>query len=66
MRPRLLSCLLVASLMVVAVASGAQEPPAVTISMILDGPWDRNDEVIRLFQQEILDLLEGEFEVKIV
>jgi outer membrane protein TolC/ABC-type uncharacterized transport system substrate-binding protein len=31
--------------------------------MVLDGPWDRNEEIVQLFQREISDLLEGEFGV---
>jgi outer membrane protein TolC len=40
------------------------EPPGVTIGMVLDGPWDRSDEITSMFREEISDILEGEFEVR--
>lgn len=34
-----------------------------TIGIIIDGPWERNEEVLKLFEKEITDLLENEYEV---
>lgn len=41
----------------------AQDPPPreVRIGILLDGPWDRNDEVEGMFREEIRILTEGEF-----
>lgn len=36
----------------------------VRIGVVLDGPWERNEEILGYFQQEILDLLSGEFDVQ--
>lgn len=36
---------------------------AVRIGTLEDGPWERGDEVLGLFQREITDLLAGEFNV---
>lgn len=44
------------------IAFGDQPPRPVTISFIMDGPWDRNDQILQLFQEEISHLLEGEFQ----
>jgi outer membrane protein len=42
---------------------GAALPP-VNIGIAIDGPWDRNDEIRELFQNEILELTRGEFDVR--
>lgn len=47
--------------MSVDAAGGAR--PAVRIGVVLDGPWARNEEILGVFQQEIVDLLSGEFDV---
>jgi len=44
--------------------SAAASRPAVRIGVVLDGPWERNEEVLGYFQQEISDLLSGEFDVR--
>ncbi|MFC1528915.1 TolC family protein, partial [Candidatus Latescibacterota bacterium] len=36
----------------------------VTIGVVLDGPWDRNDEIFALFKKEIYDLLSREFDIR--
>ncbi len=36
----------------------------VTIGFVIDGPWERNDELIELFSKEIRELLQSEFEVR--
>ena len=51
------------------VASGldpvrAQDRVAVSIGVVVDGPWERNDEILDLFQQEITALLSGDFDVR--
>ena len=38
--------------------------PEVTIGIVVDGPWERNDEVRDLTRSEILALTEGEFDVR--
>ena len=46
---------------------GAVQPaqlPVVRIGVVVDGPWERNEEVLALFRQEILDLTRGEFDVR--
>ncbi len=45
---------------------GAQGAPAgqFNVSIVVDGPWERNDEVRDLTRREILDLTEGEFDVR--
>ncbi|MBD3257503.1 hypothetical protein GF377_03645 [candidate division GN15 bacterium] len=44
-------------------AQPAKELPEVRIGMMKDGPWGKAEEVMSLFRQEILDILEGEFDV---
>ena len=51
------------------VASGldpvrAQDRVAVSIGVVVDGPWERNDEILDLFQQEITAVLSGDFDVR--
>ncbi len=48
-------------LMVFACLLQAQPRP-VRIGMILDGPWERNEEVRSTFEREIVELLKGEFD----
>ena len=43
--------------------SRAAQAPVVRIGIVIDGPWERNEEVFEVFQQEILELTRGEFEV---
>lgn len=38
--------------------------PVVHIGMVVDGPWETNQNVAASFQQEILALTEGEFDVR--
>ena len=40
------------------------QPLVVRIGVVMDGPWQRNDAVRELFQKEIADLLQGEFDVQ--
>lgn len=42
----------------------ADPRPVVRIGVVLDGPWERNEEIVGQFQQEILELLSGEFDVR--
>ena len=51
------------------VASGldparAQDRVAVSIGVVVDGPWERNDEILDRFQQEITALLSGDFDIR--
>ena len=34
------------------------------IGIVFDGPWERNDEIRSLFQKEILDLMQGDYDVR--
>lgn len=36
----------------------------INIGVVIDGPWERNEEVRMLFEQEISDLTSGEFDVR--
>ena len=42
----------------------SQKLPMVKIGMVLDGPWDQNEEIVSLLQQEILDLTKNEFDIR--
>ena len=52
----------------VVVASGlpvrAQDREIVSIGVVVDGPWDRNDEIQGRFEREIIALLSGDFDVR--
>jgi len=39
--------------------------PPVRLGVVIDGPWERNDEIFDLFKHEITALLSGEFDVQI-
>lgn len=45
-------------------AQRASGLPRVRIGIAMDGPWERNEELRLLFEKEIRDLLEGEFDVQ--
>ncbi len=38
--------------------------PIVRIGMVIDGNWEMNEEYLKLFRREILDLTRGEFDVQ--
>ncbi len=38
--------------------------PAVRIGLVIDGYWEQNEEYLKLFRSEILDLTRGEFDVQ--
>ena len=40
------------------------EFPVVNIGIVIDGPWEKNDEIRELFQNEILELMREEFDVR--
>jgi outer membrane protein len=42
----------------------AAQPRVVGIGVVIDGPWERNEEVESRFRAEILDLTRGEFDVR--
>lgn len=42
----------------------ADELPRVNIGIILDGPWEKNEGVLSILKQEILELTRGEFDVQ--
>lgn len=44
--------------------SNASDPGAITIGIIVDGPWERNDVILEMTRQEVLALTEGEFDVR--
>ena len=61
---RLLSLLFIVLLFsLFANTAHTQSLPQKRIGMVIDGPWSGNDEVRLLFQTEILELAEGEFDV---
>ena len=65
MRRRLCSVLLLVFLLLTPSVTFSQSPPPdAAIGIIMDGPWDRNEEVLELFRNEIYDLLKGEFEIR--
>ena len=43
--------------------SHAAQVPVIRIGVLIDGPWERNEEVFEVFRREILELTRGEFEV---
>ena len=38
--------------------------PIVRIGIVTDGPWEESEEIRSLFEQEILELARGEFDVR--
>ena len=40
------------------------ELPVVRIGIVTDGPWEGSEEIRSLFEQEILELARGEFDVR--
>ncbi|NIM15855.1 MAG: TolC family protein [Candidatus Aminicenantes bacterium] len=44
--------------------SFGQTKKKLTIGVVIDGYWYRNDEVMEMFKKEIFDLLAGEYDVK--
>lgn len=38
--------------------------PVVDFGVVIDGPWERNEEIWTLFEKEILGLLRGEYDVR--
>ncbi len=45
-------------------SSQASDQRVVNIGIVIDGPWERNDEIAGMFMQELLALTEGEFDVR--
>jgi outer membrane protein TolC len=59
------ACLISALFFLFPAAAPADEHARpVTISFVMDGPWDQNERILRLFQEEISYLLEGEFDIR--
>ena len=57
------------ALLVIGLACGVAplsvaQAPVVGVGIVLDGPWERNDETLAVFQKEILDLTRPEFDVR--
>lgn len=46
------------------VPAHAQKRTTVNIGFVIDGPWERNEAILQLFQNELSDLLEGDFDVR--
>lgn len=55
---------LVSIILAVALPTEGRAQPTVSIGVVLDGPWERNEEIRGIFVQEILDLTRGEFQVR--
>lgn len=55
-----------AGMLVTGLASGpaAQSGKAVRIGILVDGPWEGNDQVLRLVKKEIRDLISPEFDLE--
>lgn len=51
-------------LLCVFVIQANAELPVIHVGIVIDGPWDRNVEIRELFQNEILNLTLGEFDVR--
>jgi outer membrane protein TolC len=49
-----------------SVGAFAQERrlPVVTIGVVIDGPWERNNEISSLFQNEVISLSERDFDIR--
>ena len=47
-----------------AASLGAAELPLARIAIVTDGPWEYNEVILASFKEEILTLVEGEFEVR--
>ena len=50
--------------LVFAFAAAAQEAPIVRVGVLVDGPWERNEDVRRLTLEEVTALTAGEFDVR--
>ena len=61
--PAVAGLLLVWIVCLVIPSWGAEISP-IRIGIVIDGPWERNDEIRGIIQQEILDLTRGEFDVR--
>jgi outer membrane protein TolC len=46
------------------ITAQAAQLPIVRIGIVIDGPWERNQEVLSLFENEIVDLTRGEFDIR--
>ncbi|UCH83505.1 MAG: TolC family protein, partial [Candidatus Latescibacterota bacterium] len=53
--------LLLVSFAVCAANAQADSDPVVRVGVVIDGPWDGNDEAAAMFEREILEILEGDF-----
>lgn len=52
------------SLVLLTTLLAASDPPVVQIGFIIDGPWEGNEQIRRMFETEILALTSGEFDVR--
>ncbi len=41
-----------------------QDQPKVRIGILLDGPWEKSSEILKMLKSEVKDLTEGEFDVE--
>ena len=46
------------------VAAAQMQCDPCTVGVVLDGPWERNDEVRGIFESEVLDLVGDDFDVR--
>ena len=46
-----------------SLVSGAQAP-VIRVGVVMDGPWERNAEIERIFQRELIELMRGEFDLR--
>ena len=53
-----------AALVAPGVAAAQMQCDPCTVGVVLDGPWERNDEVRGIFEGEVLDLVGDDFDVR--
>jgi outer membrane protein TolC/ABC-type uncharacterized transport system substrate-binding protein len=51
-------------LLILSLPLWSQNLPVVYIGMVLDGPWDQNEEIVALLKKEILELTKNEFNIR--
>ncbi len=55
---------LAACLVCLGASSGPAQRPRATIGIVIDGPWERNEEIRKTFEREITQLLRAEYDVR--
>ena len=55
---------LAACLVCLGASSGPAQRPRATVGIVIDGPWERNEEISKTFEREITQLLRAEYDVR--